>query len=1045
MNKKRVREKSILLIYLIISLSFFVSFTEEVKAQRSQQACCEKTISGDYCVYTNRNQCDTSNGKGISNTNCEETTFCGNICCVDNNEGCFPNEPRASCKNKPGTIYEDSSCRSVEGCVSGCCIIGEDFSFISESECKNLAQSIYGTNYNLGEIFKKANSEQACIDLSLQEQEGCCVDDKTCSFTKKSACNDEFNLGRICSSLDQCQNCEPQKTKGCKDGNVYWFDSCGNPENLIETCDYAQGNFCVENGDEASCKSIDCEETTEFENWNYTGSYRKHGESWCVYEGPTGNFVDRPGTRHYKFSCLNGEEIMEECADYRQEICVQANYEKKNSVTQSTNFSYEDFSKASCIRNNIYESEITSNLSTVASGFKFWENNDAYAEQCSLGTTRCNVYYVKEHRFADYKCKANCFCETKEFLDQANTYCKSFGDCGFSYNIKGEPGSGGLNVYWSGRTLGNNPTTMSQGYLDFLKKYGIYGGMAFLNAETEKIINAAKPDTLKDYADEVLIYGAVGLIFSGFITQGILNIISGVPIDITTSNLFLSGIAGAGSGALSGVASSAFVQTLAVIPATSIVAAVIVIVTTAIEIVLGGGKVRVKTLNFECRPWQAPLGGENCDKCDDEFGCTDYKCKSLGTTCQFYQDNDRKVCVDGGDPNDINSPRISPLDIQDYSIREERLGYDIVEQVEPFKLFNFGIKTDENALCKYDLSLGKKYDEMTFDFGDSFFKKEHNLTLVLASDKEYKYYVRCTDTKGNKNEVDYLVSFKTKKGIDKGVPVITSTSIRNGAIVASNSNNLLVDFFLNEPATCRYDISDKSYDAMRNQTACTEEYDSVPLQHSCSAAFSGLRRGQNSYYFRCRDLSNNTNSQSYLFNLVKSDALNINVVDPSPRDLVYVNDVTLALKTSGGSDDGKSICRYSEEDESYDKMNEFKITDSTNHLQSQTSLRRGNYEYFVKCRDNAGNEDSEKIKFRIVLDRRGNEIISVYKDSSRLYVILNVESSCEYDSKEFTFGNGNKMDGDRSTVHTASLNLNEFNIKCEDSLGNEIKGIKVNV
>ena len=254
-----------------------------------------------------------------------------------------------------------------------------------------------------------------------------------------------------------------------------------------------------------------------------------------------------------------------------------------------------------------------------------------------------------------------------------------------------------------------------------------------------------------------------------------------------------------------------------------------------------------------------------------------------------------------------------------------------------------------------------------------------------------------------------------------------------------------MDFFLNEPATCRYDISDKSYDAMRNQTACTEEYDSVPLQHSCSAAFSGLRRGQNSYYFRCRDLSNNTNSQSYLFNLVKSDALNINVVDPSPRDLVYVNDVTLALKTSGGSDDGKSICRYSEEDESYDKMNEFKITDSTNHLQSQTSLRRGNYEYFVKCRDNAGNEDSEKIKFRIVLDRRGNEIISVYKDSSRLYVILNVESSCEYDLKEFTFGNGNKMDGDRSTVHTASLNLNEFNIKCEDSLGNEIKGIKVNV
>jgi hypothetical protein len=317
--------------------------------------------------------------------------------------------------------------------------------------------------------------------------------------------------------------------------------------------------------------------------------------------------------------------------------------------------------------------------------------------------------------------------------------------------------------------------------------------------------------------------------------------------------------------------------------------------------------------------------------------------------------------------------------------------------------------------------------------------------LVLASDKEYKYYIRCTDTKGNRNEVDYLVSFKTKKGIDRGVPVITGTSIKNGAVVASNANNLLVDFFLNEPAICRYDVSDKSYDIMRNQTACTDEFDEVPLIYSCSAAFSGLKKGLNNYYFRCRDLSNNTNSQSYLFGLVKSDVLNIDIVDPSPKDLVYVNDITLALKTSGGSDNGKSICRYSESDEAYESMNEFKVTDSSNHLQSQTNLRRGNYEYFVKCRDSAGNEEGEKVKFRIVLDRRGNEIISVYKDSSRLYVILNVESNCEYDSKEFAFGNGNKMDGDRSTVHTASLNLNEYHIKCEDSAGNEIKGINVNV
>ena len=78
LNKKR---KATLLIYLIISLSFFIQSSKEADAQNTQ-VCCEKTKAGDYCLYTDRNNCDTSNNLRFNNDRCERTTFCSNICCV---------------------------------------------------------------------------------------------------------------------------------------------------------------------------------------------------------------------------------------------------------------------------------------------------------------------------------------------------------------------------------------------------------------------------------------------------------------------------------------------------------------------------------------------------------------------------------------------------------------------------------------------------------------------------------------------------------------------------------------------------------------------------------------------------------------------------------------------------------------------------------------------------------------------------------------------------------------------------------------------------
>ena len=1031
-NKKIIKEKAVFLIYLILTLTIFIDLPKEASAlttnQNTNKACCEKTKSGDFCVYTDKNQCD--NNFKTTNSNCEQTSFCTNVCCVDESGECFGNTPKGICESKSNTkSFSDNSCLSVNECSTGCCVLGGQHVFGSEKSCKNLGDNVFGKNkYNFNDIFKRTQFESECLDLNLAEKEGCCVNDNICSYGKKSSCNGEFKFSTKCAELNECSSCKTNFKKGCKDGNVYTFDSCNNAEDLIEICDYSKGNLCKEEGNNAFCQSLDCSSTTKYEKWDYTGVPREHGESWCIYDGPTGDFTDRPGSRQYRFSCVNREEISEGCRDFRQEICLQGKDEG-------------GFSQASCIRNNIYDSEITIDVSTVPIGFKFWENNDENSEKCSEGITTCTVTYVKKNRFSNYECKGNCHCETQQYIDQANKICKGKGDCGFSYNILEKEGSGGLSVIWTGSTsLGSSPNKLSSNYLEFLKKYDIYGGMAGLNSLLDNLVKKFSTD--KGIAKDVLKYGIISYIGSGTIAT-----FAVMGLGAFSGTGFLGALTagvGAGAGGLGGSATGA----LAAVAAIGFwVAIVVIVVVVILYTVLGGGNIRRKTVTIDCRPWKAPFGGSDCGRCtsDPLKECSEYRCRSLGTSCKLINEGTERVeCIDGN-PFDVSSPKLEPINYNNYTIVKERLGYRINEQVESFRLFTFGVKTDEAATCKYELNNSIKYDDMRYDFGDSFFKKEHNLSLFLEGNKGYKYFVRCIDNKGNSNNNDYLINFKTKKGPDLTPPIITGTSVKNNAVLPNLLDKFILDLELNEPSNCKYDRTDKTYDLMNNLSLCDNEVSLVPTNYKCTVPITGIKKGVNNYYFRCRDLSNNTNKQSFVYSLTRSEKLNANVVEPSPVGLVYVNDVTLSVETSGGGDNGNSVCRFSEKDETFERMIEFKVTNSNRHLQSLTNLKKGNYNYFIRCRDSALNEDSKKINFRIVLEGRGNGITYVYKDSSSLYFVLDVSSDCEYNNKDFVFGNGIKMGGENSTIHTAPLDFNNYYIKCKDEEGNNIKGVNVNI
>ena len=56
-----------------------------------------------------------------------------------------------------------------------------------------------------------------------------------------------------------------------------------------------------------------------------SGGPKKAGESWCNYDGPVGFGRDLVGSRHLRKICIDGQEVIDECADFREELCVQGN------------------------------------------------------------------------------------------------------------------------------------------------------------------------------------------------------------------------------------------------------------------------------------------------------------------------------------------------------------------------------------------------------------------------------------------------------------------------------------------------------------------------------------------------------------------------------------------------------------------------------------------------------------------------------------------------------------------------------------------------
>ncbi|HLC72897.1 MAG TPA: hypothetical protein VJH37_04930, partial [Candidatus Nanoarchaeia archaeon] len=264
----------------------------------------------------------------------------------------------------------------IPQCQQGCCVLSNECSFVTQLQCKRITSQYKDVNMTFDESI---TDEFACINQCRSFERGACVkEDGSCTFTTRAECDSPatldvnqtgpligFHSNRLCSNPQLGTECAAQQYTACLPNadEVYWFDSCGNPENIYSSdkrasynngfvlakeqscnsqsgnvnnpgcgnCDFTKGTLCGVTPKTVNptfgnyaCIDLSCRDITVSKTAPASQSgVKKLGESWCAYDGAPGFGRDLVGSRQYRRLCINGQELTEPCKDFREEICVQ--------------------------------------------------------------------------------------------------------------------------------------------------------------------------------------------------------------------------------------------------------------------------------------------------------------------------------------------------------------------------------------------------------------------------------------------------------------------------------------------------------------------------------------------------------------------------------------------------------------------------------------------------------------------------------------------------------------------------------------------------
>ncbi len=1003
--------------------------------------CCFMFKDGQKCGTASSEDCavDSPFSEGVS---CLQTSFCQKGCCYDEGLGIFDkNVLEADCS---ADWVNDPNC-NLPGAKLGCCILGTVPIYETEMQCEIDTLTRAMGDSSVVDWDGDMDEGECLLTLATQNEGACILAGGVCKFVNEADCHNysgQFNENHLCTSSALDTGCEMTEQTTCVEGKdgVYFLDSCGNYANIYDSgrvndqsywdnfiepenaCGYddtegnanskscgncnrflggvcasaTKDNFAVDIGD-SYCKDTSCV---------FEGARYENGESWCRYDAYVGKVNDSytyaddsnpfaadptisnidisysgdvAGSRHWRYVCSQGVVQIEPCADYRNEVCAEEDIGGISIAQCRVNlanlcFIIEDTDRCEdapdCRVQEVYVDEYFDFdvcVPKYPKGFDIKSTDeDKNGETiCGLGTQTCTIVYVKSWD-GKWECEGNCDCHDDIFMNEMNDFCISLGDCGGYVNLEEEYDKGfSVSGSWKGSSdLSNSIISLYKSYV------------------TKENTEDNTPRYIYDSSREGGYPDALVFISEAVIDEDDFEMDWGDLMDDNKDWINALGTFFAGGGGPAAVASW-----------------YLMIGTNAlIATWLGVGDTKTRTTTFTCKPQQPPMGGDDCDICNDPLKpCSEYRCHSLGGACELVnKGSEQEMCVslrsDGTAPTiepllDVISVGISYHDVNDNGFSLTSSDGGCIDAYTPLV---FGVTTDKLAYCKFDTEMNE-FENME-DFGNNLYLYNHTRTFSLPDPShgqsqgldmtgELTYYIKCADTFGHESPGFYTVDMCVNEGPDVTAPIIRATEPASDALVGFDVSSRDISVITNELATCRWNLFDTEYSLMLNEIFCIDEFGSPfsSLGYTCLTELP-ITKSENTYYIRCMDQpwltdnnERNANTESLVYALRKPEKkIEIDWIEPS-KDFESITDMTtmdLRVQTSGGGEEHDCSFSFS----GYNGMMIEMLETGTSGAHAQPDLNRqvGNHTIYIECKDETGDFAQGVTEFEII--RRGIDI-----------------------------------------------------------------------
>ncbi|NCN86988.1 hypothetical protein GW932_04075, partial [archaeon] len=647
-------------IYFLIGLVFLTLFS--LNFISAIDACCEKTINGATCVYTDINNCDKTGLLHYDYGACEYLDYCTLGTCIDEDKiTCESNTPKATCEERGG-LWDSRSKDTIPECQPGCCYYGNDAILTTKAGC-NKFEDYYS---NLETYFAPGVSMEDCEGSVNLDELGACVQEslggtKDCQILTNAECSNKesmsdypvnFYEGYLCTADILGNICEKTKITECRDNLVYLKDSCGNFANVYDhnklTLDsywqtiLPKNEFCVgdltnlnecgncENGIGSVCVKYEpgktavpkdgvnnvCSDST----CTFRGEEKQYGDRWCITNAyKDGEYL--PGVTEAVGVCQDGEVTILPCeSGMREEICIE-----------------QGVGNARCVDNN-------------------WEICNGYdnKEDCENPQDFCEWHDASWYNPSDYNSfneriltfATGTSFELDEYMD--TNPVDAFGYCSPKY-------APGIN-FWefndeskSEEICTQNSYTCNVIWAELREFAGELksesGRDKFLEAGFECVDKDGnlREDWLKEMNNKCALSSDCGL-KNNFLNKSgkikeLSNFVTREKGDAGEWKLQEADLTWGSVGRFLNAWGNSLANNLIYIRKVP------------------------ETITFNCNPWEAEYGGENCEVCNTlPLGCSEYECKSLGQYCDVDTDENtgENFCF-FKDSNDITPPKITFL------------------------------------------------------------------------------------------------------------------------------------------------------------------------------------------------------------------------------------------------------------------------------------------------------------------------------------------------------------------------------------------------